>query len=235
MDRAEAEMTQRFSAHPALQDVRPVGDLHDILLERRHLSLMFTQVYDMLLDGVEDAKAKGVIRDIIREEYPRLGVNDGRSHREDVVVDMIATGLNRVEIVTHRPSVATAAVIAETLDFVFELLSSPKRSLLAVSFIRMWGEVLTALEYERLWYAGIGRFFKRTQDSVFYWYHFEHDRSRHGFVRNYADEPRGAATHSDQLTRCLAQIVRTEADADEVLRVDMRACSLKQHFYDQFD
>jgi hypothetical protein len=234
IDLAEGEIIHNFRAHPALRESLSMDEMHQVMLERRHLSLIFTQVYDRLLDGIDEPGAKNVVREIIREEYPRAGVNDGRSHREDLVIDMIASGISRDTIVAHRPSLHTASIVAETESSVIELLASDKRSHLAIAFIRMWGEILTAVEYEWLWASGLGNYFEHHIDSIFYWSHFEHDRPLRSFVRDYAAEPHGSMTHADQLTRCLGRLIRTGAEVDDLLATDRLACSLKRRFYDQF-
>jgi hypothetical protein len=202
-----------------------------ILLERRELSLKFTEAYDRLLEGIDDLELKNIVRIIIREEYPSADkINKGRSHREDLVVDLERTGLSRDQIICHEPSIETVSVVESTMKYLSKILKGKKRNLVAASFIRFWGEILTAIEYESLWKSGLKRYFRGEADSIFYWYHFEHDRSKRTFSKDMGAKYKGGYTHSDMITARLSQIIEDDEDIDLIIDTDSYATNLKIQF-----
>src|SRR3989338_10775764 len=79
-----------------------------LLKQRRFLStIAFTPFYDMAIDGLTDAEAKDVARWVLREEYPQ----NRQSHREDLLDDLIKTGLTKTSILSTTPTQETEATI----------------------------------------------------------------------------------------------------------------------------
>jgi hypothetical protein len=238
LDEQEAELVAQLRHRTILNRAPEHGLLQTILLERRELSLKFTEVYDRLLEGIRDSAAQEVIRKIIRDEYPGpdpAGGNLGLSHREDLVHDLERIGVSRSRVISYKPSKQTKAIVNATFEAVHKILRKADPQLQAIAFIRFWGEVLTAVEYDALWQAGLSRFFKNSTDSTFYWFHFVHDRANRGFSDIRAPGYIGAFTHSDHLTLRLVDLLDQQGCVEEVMEANRKAASLKTAFYTQFE
>ena len=62
LDQYEDRLIQRFQQHPCFQQIQslPKEQFHLLLLQRRFLSLAFTPVYDMVIDGIKESKARQI-------------------------------------------------------------------------------------------------------------------------------------------------------------------------------
>jgi len=237
LDEQEAQLLAELRCCTIFSRNLDLDSLQSVVLERRELSLKFTEIYDRLLEGVHDRAAQDVVREIIREEYPGpdpAGGNLGLSHREDLVHDLERLGISRSRVISHKPSRQTRGVINATFHVIHKILSKADPQLQAIAFIRFWGEVLTAVEYESLWHVGLSRSFKSPADSTFYWFHLIHDRANRGFSDIRAPGYRSAFTHSDHLTLRLADLLNQNDRVDEVMEANRKATSLKTAFYRQF-
>jgi hypothetical protein len=86
LDNEEEKLIALFRSHKVFQGIEFISqkDFLQILLQRRFLSLEFTKVYDMAIDGLTDIEATKIARKILREEYPDINGNTP-SHREELV------------------------------------------------------------------------------------------------------------------------------------------------------
>jgi hypothetical protein len=129
---------------------------YKILLQRYWLSLSFTPIYDMVLNFLtaEANFAKPILRTIIQEEYPRHpdSPDTTPSHREDLMTDLVHMGVKHSEIKKTVPTKKTKTTIREAFESIITFSHNEKFSdIMLLTFLRYWGEVLTALEYELLW------------------------------------------------------------------------------------
>jgi len=235
LDASEAALIERFKHHPLF--AAPMADdlLHRVLLERREVSLIFDEVYARMVVAIDPLSTKNVLRRIIRDEYPAESIAiDGRSHREDLVVDLLHVGVDLQTVNRFEPSAATARILAETKDYVRSILKEPNPSLPCAAFTRFWGEILTSVEYGLLWEAALKQKFEREDASVFYWNHFRYDRKEISFERDYSSDENYADSHSDQLTNEIRHMIRAKQDARLVEGINERAFDLKYEFYTQF-
>ena len=110
LDEFEDKLIERFRGHPVLAEVQRLGaaEFHNVLLQRRFLSLAFTPAYDLAIDMLNDEQSVRIARAILREEYPG---EDGRmpSHREEMKADMLRLGVSRADLVGSRPSPRTGS------------------------------------------------------------------------------------------------------------------------------
>jgi hypothetical protein len=237
IDRHESELENRLREHRVFHGVlRSKRRIIELLEQRRFLSLEFTRIYDVLIDAVAHEGAKGVIREIIKEEY-----SNGASHRERLVHDICLMGTTPLSVLRCRPTRATVKSVVALNRMVYSILNHREPTLPALAFIRFWGEALTGIEYEMYW----GQWLKHHMASdtggalprsEFYWFHFEHDKREAPLARDVTERQnrhRGL-NHADQLSAYLVSYVTSERQCDAVKQIDDIALNLKLDFYNQF-
>lgn len=190
--------------------------LAEVLVQRRLISLAFTPFYDMLIDALGSPTARLVCRQILREEYPDPAGNSP-SHRELLVQDLVALGIDRDAVLRARPTAATADIILGSFELLFAAMRGPFRELVLITTAACYGELLVATEYQALRsriIAGLGQ-----NTSVFYIPHLAHDS---GHAKRLLEEIalRHDPDNSEQADVCAAAIDRCVA--------------LKLAFYAQF-
>lgn len=206
----------------------------EILIQRRFFSLEFTKIYDVLLEAVVAEPAKRVIRRIIREEYP----SGAKSHREDLVDDICKLGVSR-DFIRQKKSAHTRLCLNELDQYVEEILTSHQSSIASIAFLRFWGEVLTAVEYDIFWGKWLHKRLSKSGESElpmskFYWFHFDHDRKLIPFSQRAGKGSREKPTHADELAGYLAKEIANPSVLELVKDIETRAADLKMSFYDQF-
>ncbi|HWC27907.1 MAG TPA: hypothetical protein VG474_15055 [Solirubrobacteraceae bacterium] len=227
---SEAELLRRFTAHELFRDVERIalGDLLEVLLQRRFLSLLFPVVYDIGIDGLTDPAALALVREILREEYPDATGNTP-SHREDLVGDLLALGATREQILAARPTAVTARVVEETLALMLDAAAADG-DVPVLTILRFWGEVLVSVEYGEFWRRIGGRFGAIGVPSRFYHPHHHHDGREPLSTASEASD-----THSGRLGWCLARLLG-EADGaiEQFARAEQQVLATRLRFYDQF-
>lgn len=223
-DRAERRLLSRLTSHPLLREADALSheQLIEVLLQRRFISMIFTPVYDMGIDALSMPAALDVAREIVREEYP-----DGQpSHREDLVVDLLALGATRGQVLGCRPTPATTSTLIETFELMGEAAAAGD-DIGVLGMLRFWGEVVVAVEYGHFWKAIAPHFSTPTRPSRFYEAHYTHDGC----------EPLATAspkTHSGRLGVCLRELLISDSTADALAKVQTRVVESRLRFYDQF-
>lgn len=228
-DRCEVQLLERFTAHGVFRDVERLEQaaLLDVLLQRRFLSLLFPVMYDIGIDGLADSSAIELAREILREEYPDPSGRT-RSHREDLVCDLLALGATRSQILASRPTAVTADVIQETLAIMTDAAQAGG-DIAVLTVLRFWGEVLVAVEYGEFWRRMEGRFAAAGVPSRFYHPHLHHDGREPVTAAS-----EGSATHSGRLGACLARLLHADGGVEQFMRAEQRVLDARMHFYDQF-
>jgi hypothetical protein len=209
-----------------------------VLLQRRWISYHFTPIYDLGLDLIsgKNERARETIRRIIREEYPNdRGSWRTPSHREDLVTDLRGMGASDKEIRTSTPSSETMSTILSVYSSVSRYGADKHSDLRLIAFLRVWGEVLTAIEYEGLWPRI--KLLLDGKDSVFYEYHMAHDKRACTLTTVVKDKHR--TSHADLLGRALVKAIPEDprersAALAAILEVTLEARSSKEAFYLQF-
>lgn len=209
----------------------------EILLQRYWISQEFTHIYDAGLDRLtpQALDARPYIRRIIREEYPNdQGAWKTPSHREDLIADLMGIGISWQQFTKSRRSRATAAAISSARNIIYRSAEQECADLRILTFLRFWGEVLTAIEYEQL-FPRIERHLSG-KPSKFFELHKAHDARIFSLSKLLSS--RGAITHADKLGRELIDLVnkeRSEASALlAMVQVTRLAIENKLSFYDQF-
>ncbi len=203
-----ARADEALAACPPLADARRLTDacLAEVLLQRRLVSLAFTPFYDLLIDALESPTARLVCRQILREEYPDPAGNSP-SHRELLVADLVALGIDRAILLRARPTGPTLAAIAGSFELVAAALDAPWPELSLVATAACYGELLVAAEYRALTprvEVALG-----SEGSAFYGPHLIHD-SGHAkrllaevALRIDPADPSQLAACTDAIKRCL--------------------------------
>ncbi|WP_199548237.1 hypothetical protein [Streptomyces sp. N35] len=235
LDAFEDGLIAQYKAHPVLADTARLPDaaFAQLLLQRRFLSLAFTPAYDLAIDLLDDKEGLRIARTILREEYPD-GTGNTRSHREDMIEDMLQLGLTRAELIASRPTAATLAAISDTFTLMADAGGRPDSDLRLLTILRFWGEILVSTEYTQLWPRmspalvrdGVHR-------SHFYYPHLLHDGKAHPL----STVSLLATTHADKLARRLHTLLTSTepAAAAEAFRAEeQRSLEVKVNFYDQF-
>lgn len=207
-----------------------------VLLQRRYLSLSIVNVYEFVIDALEDEASKATVRLILHEEYPRNSRGMPLpSHRELLFRDLLHLGASREQILTTAESGITRQVRLESLAALESCLTKPDSDLALISFLRYWAEVLVAVEYACLWPCLSKRL---THDvaaeekrSEFYYYHMIHDRRQTDIG---AEQLLGGLTHSQELARHLATRIVDDASLQIAIDQVEHAWQLKDRFYRQF-
>ena len=191
-----------------------------MLLQRKWTSYSFTPLYDFGIDGMQNEKAKIILRGIRNDEYP-----PGPSHREDLVHDMKIMGMDIEEIMNTQPSKHTEKTIKSQFDFLRFNEEQEMHDIKAVTFLRFALEILVSVEYSvfvrRLEDFGLTR-----RNSRFYWPHFLHDMKQHPL--GHRDEP-----HSDMLSEQLASMLDTLKKAAACGRYTQKSYDLRANFFRQ--
>lgn len=233
LDKAEDELVATFRSHPVFNSIEVVSDnvLLKILLQRRFLSLIFTVVYDLCIDVIQNRNCKEIVRKILRDEYPVRNLEETPTHREDMFHDLLVVGARREEILEERPSKITARVIRETLLMVHTAGAEDSAELKVLTILRFWGEVLVAFEYQEYW-RRLARYFSESGPgrSHFYQPHFEHDIKTKPFFDTSILE----TTHSDRLGFYLSKLLKTEQARNDFINTERAILKIKYKFYDQF-
>ena len=228
-DACEAELLADFTAHrlfARIEDLERDAFL-EVLLQRRFLSLLFAVVYDIGIDGLTDATAIRLVREILREEYPDPS-GGTPSHREDLVADLLALGATRSQILRSRPTPVTAGVIEATLALMLDAAAADGDvSVLAI--LRFWGEVLVSVEYGEFWRRMEPMFRGAGVASRFYHPHHHHDGREPLATASHA-----SSTHSGRLGACLARLLEADGAGEEFVSAERRVLAGRMRFYDQF-
>src|SRR4051794_14999173 len=206
-DASEAGLLARFTAHGVFDDIeaRSQDAFLALLLQRRFLSLLFPVVYDIGIDGLTDERAVRLVREILREEYPDAS-GASRSHREDLVCDLLALGATPSQILESRPTAVTAGVVEETLALMLDAAAAPG-DVRVLTVLRFWGEVLVSVEYGQFWRRMEGQFRASGSTSSFYRPHLQHDG-----CEPLATASESLATHSGRLGGCLVRMLEDDSD-----------------------
>lgn len=235
----EEMLIARLAEHPLFLKLERLDwqDLLGILIQRRFLSLSIVNVYELVIDGLQDLRMKETVRSILGEEFPRS--SSGRpllSHRELLFQDLISLGATRDQILKTPESIVTARVVSSSMHELHECLHATHPQLALLSFLRFWGEVLVGEEYSLLWTRLSERLSSSASEgnhskSQFYYYHKEHDRRRFAFGE---EKLVGGLTHSDELAKHVKSLVADHDLLMLAMRLEERATNLKLEFYDQF-
>jgi hypothetical protein len=238
LNQHELERIKAFRALPLLANVSALSwdALLKILIQRRFLSLSIVNVYELVIDALQNESAKASVRLILHEEYPRntRGIPLA-SHRELLFRDLLHLGASREQILMTQESEVTREVRLDSLRQLESSLAKPHSELALVGFLRFWAEVLVAVEYECLWPRLSERLGPHPPDhgfrSEFFYYHMIHDRRQ----SDIGDEQLlGGLTHAQELARHMDPWIESEAALQAAMRQVDRAWELKARFYNQF-
>ena len=223
-DGVEGALLQRLTGHPVLRRAGALSrtEIAAILLQRRFISMIFTPVYDMGIDALTGSDALQVAREIVREEYPA----GRKSHREDLVDDLLTLGLTRSDVLASRPTAATLATIGETLELMADA-TIDESGVRVLAMLRFWGEVVVSVEYGVFWSAMQPWFDAADRASSFYFEHYSHDGCEQLVTAS-------SRTHSGRLGVCLRQMLRGPAAVAAFTEVETQVVQARVRFYDQF-
>src|SRR5689334_11089193 len=73
------------------------------------------------------------------------------SHRENLVHDLLLLGATKSEVLSSRPTKATAGAIQDSLELIYRVSGEDDSDLKLLTVLRFWGEVLVSIEYQQLW------------------------------------------------------------------------------------
>jgi hypothetical protein len=208
-----------------------------LLIQRRHLSLGIVNIYEFVIDALEDEPIKAAVRLILHEEFPRNTKGVALpSHRELLFQDLVSLGATRDQILTTEGSAVTRGVRHASQQQLMRCLGEPHQQLALVCFLRFWAEVLVSVEYSCLWprlsqRLSHGQTSERKKSEFFY-YHMIHD-SRQSDIGT--DTLLGGLTHAQELARLIGRLIPDERGLTCAMHQVDQACALKSRFYDQFE
>jgi pyrroloquinoline quinone (PQQ) biosynthesis protein C len=219
----EDKLVQQFHRHPFFQRFGRMStdELHAYLIQKWFLSENFVAWYDRVINGLQDAEAREVLRHIIFDETPQ----DAPSHREDLLTDLVYIGVQRSCVLTAKPTRETL----RTKQRLHDIISYREHDydLQAMVTLRMAGEVLVAEEYRHVVPELETRFGLTPERSRFYAPHFYHDRK---------EGPQDTAmfSHTGSFESVLARMITDTQKLDVALRSAQKAYDARVSFYDQF-
>ncbi|MCT0206552.1 hypothetical protein KQ305_02325 [Synechococcus sp. CS-1332] len=240
MDQLNSHEIQRitqFQAHLLSRcDALSWDGLLAALIQRRQLSLSIVNVYEFVIDALEDEPIKAAVRLILHEEFPRNTKGVALpSHRELLFQDLLKLGATRQQILTTEESEITHSVRHESQQQLMDCLSEPHHQLALICYLRFWAEVLVSVEYACLWPRLSERLshgdIPDRSKSEFFYYHMIHD-SRQSDIGT--DTLLGGLTHAQELARQISKLIPNEEALACAMRQVDQACALKSRFYDQF-
>jgi len=110
LNNQERQHIASLRAHPLLANVAALSwdDLLALMLQRRFLSLSIVNIYEFVIDALENEAIKATVRLILHEEYPRntRGVPLA-SHRELLFRDLLHLGACREQILSSGGGIAS--------------------------------------------------------------------------------------------------------------------------------
>lgn len=220
----EDELIEKLKKNPVLTSIgeRSNSEFEALLKQRRFLSaIAFTSFYDSAIDGLSDAEAKEVARWVLREEYP----TGRQSHREDLLEDLMKTGLTKASILSTQPSPQTEATIKRLWGLV--AYKEPNYDIKAVVALRLAGEMLVSVEYGFILPELGRRYDLKAAESKFYWPHFMEDQK----VKHVGEKGK---THADVFSTVLARLVNTDEKLGIAKRAMDASYNVRASFYEQF-
>jgi hypothetical protein len=239
LESREDSFIVEFSSHGVFaKRFSKIEEIKPILLQRRFLSFEFVKTYDFLIDALEDSYAISVARQIVREEYP-VANGSFPSHREDLLRDLNVLSFSKEEVFSTVMTFETRRTIERNLENIFKILNDRHREVMAIAYMRFFGEVLTSIEYEMfgdMWLNRVFNFDRRRGKSYllkshFYYNHFRHDRK---MMPLDAPEVANGGSHSDRLAGTLVRLVSSRERLEAVVEAERLGLETKSKFYDQF-
>jgi len=237
-DAAEAFLIAKFRKHAFFDRVciLPEDSFRAALMQKIFHAFQFSPFVDFCINRIKDPTAKSVAREIIREEYPSKTAGDEKwnrsSHREDLFHDLMEVGFAEDALLTVEATPETTASILAAYKIVRPKQLPKFQEIAAITFMRFWGEVLVAEEYEafapRLKLMGLKW---DGNGSKFYWEHCLHDKRNKGISE--AVHPKHA-THSEKLGAALATLLDTPEKLNYAADLQHDIAQIKMAFYDQF-
>ena len=233
----EIKQIADFQAHLLSRcDALSWDDLLAALIQRRHLSLSIVNVYEFVIDALEDEPIKATVRLILHEEFPRNTKGIALpSHRELLFQDLLKLGASRQQILTTKESDVTHSVRHECQQQLMDCLSEPHRQLALICHLRFWAEVLVSVEYSYFWPRLSERLshgdVPDRSKSEFFYHHMIHD-SRQSDIGT--DTLLGGLTHAQELGRQISRLIPNEEGLACAMRQVEQACALKSRSNDQF-
>jgi hypothetical protein len=248
LNRWERELIDRFKTIPlfrALPDM-PDQEFLDLLLQRRFISLMHTEIYDLAIDGLLGESAIRKARRILRQAYPG---SDGTlpSHQELLRHGLELIGVSR----DHLDRAARWPVTSKYAERVRRMLRksdadaiSPRgtidHQIRLLTILRFWGEALVSVEHGLFWprLSDLGLSATRGEPncSRFYYPHLSQDAVQYGFS---SPSLHLSETHADLLGSELEFLLRHQGPVDPTAvggcaRIEETIIEDRIFFYSQF-
>jgi hypothetical protein len=238
INRAENDLIEQFKLHPIFLAIDTISwnDFLKILIQRRFFSLSIVNIYEFVIDALEDKSIKQTVRSILYEEYPRTTKGDPLpSHREFLFQDLLNLGATHEMILKTLETPITKEIRDKSYDLLASCLGQKYSQLGLVTFLRFWAEVLVSTEYSCLWKRISERLSSSKTDSKlrseFYYFHAIHDEKgsdigKKGFT--------GGLTHSQELASHLEELILSDDALLYCIDIEKEVYQLKVQFYDQF-
>ena len=207
-----------------------------ILIQRRFLSLSIVNIYELVIDALEDTIIKQTVREILHEEYPRntKGIPLA-SHRELLFQDLLNLGATPELILTTLETVETKKVRSQCNYLMVNCLGKTNTQVQLIAFLRFWAEVLVAVEYSCLWKRISEKLDSKNSGdkprSEFYYFHLIHDSRNCDLGR---ENLLGGLTHAQELGVHLTRLITTPEKEIACREIVEKAYLLKCEFYNQF-
>jgi len=226
LDDFENTLISQFETACGFESLREVSasKQREALLQRRFLSLAFTPIFDIAINGVSNAKALNVLKELICEEYP---IREP-SHRELLIHDLLQIEIPKEQILSSQPSLVTQKTIQDSFAVIYLNGDLQFHEIKCIAIARFWGEVLVGEEYRHLrsLLENLGLI---ASQSKFYWPHFEHDARNVLFASG-----RSSGSHADWLTVILREILDSESKILYFQKIEQKIFEIKTAFWQQF-
>jgi hypothetical protein len=234
----ENSLIDKFKAHSLFLQIDRItwDDLLTILIQRRFLSLSIVNIYEFVIDALEDRQVIQTVRGILHEEFPRntKGI-PLPSHRELLFQDLLNLGATSNMILTTPETTITQRIRDDSYQLMASCLGKKYCQAGLIAFLRLWSEVLVSVEYSCFWRRISERLSNRQSDcknrSEFYYFHMIHDRRNSDIGK---ESFLGGLTHSQELAIHLQRLISSEDALLHCINIEEKVYQLKYQFYEQF-
>ena len=188
------------------------------------ISANFVKFLETALRQISNPFAVEAIQRILRDEIPQ----SGPTHQQMRTMSCEKIGITPSELVSTILSDSTQSTLKDYFDVVCNQTLWRNRDLALTTFVRVIGESLVGVVYKTFTEELVRRFGVTESDVEFYSFHWRHDE------KGGTPFEGGEIGHTEYYDIALADLLKTDDDLAETIRVADLALGIRNKFQDQF-